>query len=271
MPDRRRSRKGRPPRPRFEPVEVVTPFATARVEPDPRRPGGRTLLLDEHEASHVDLDDPTHLDWAYVRRIGDVVDTVRAPGTAIDAVHLGGGACTLARYVLATRPRSTNEVYELDPGVLTLAREHLGLRTDPRLRVRIGDAAELLRGRDDASADLIVGDAFERQAIPPAMTDPGFVGGHVRRVLRPGGVFVLNVVDDRGWPVARGHADALSGAFAHVAALVPRAIARHRAAGNVVLVASAAPLPLRELEARAAGSMDREEIVNLPRRADAPR
>ena len=263
MPDRRRSRKGRPPRAPFEPVEVRTPFALARVEPDPRRPGGRTLLLDEHEASHVDVDDPSHLDWAYVRRIGDVIDALRPAGTAIDAVHLGGGACTLARYVLATRPRSTNEVFELDPGVLTLARDHLGLRTGPRLRVRIGDAAELLRGRDDASADLVVGDAFERQAIPAAMTAPAFVADHVRRVLRPAGVFVLNVVDERGYPVARGHAETLAAAFGHVAAVVPRAIARHRAAGNVVLVASDAPLPLADLAQRAAGSMDREELVNV--------
>ena len=262
MPDRRRSRKGRPARPPAEPVEVVTPYATARVEPDPRRPGGRTLVLDEHEASHVDLDDPEHLDWAYVRRIGDVVDLFRPPGTAIDAVHLGGGACTLARYVLATRPRSTNEVYELDPGVLDLAREHLGLRTSPRLRVRVGDAVELLGRRDSASADLVIGDAFDRQVIPAAMATERFARD-VARVLRPAGVFVLNVVDERGHPVATGHASTLAAVFAHVAMVVPRAITRRRAAGNVVVVASAEPLPVRELAARAAGSMDREEVSTL--------
>ena len=218
-------------------------------------------MLDDHEASHVDVDEPTHLDWGYVRRIGDVIDHFRPPGTAIDAVHLGGGACTLARYVLATRPRSTNEVYELDPGVLDLARSHLGLRTSPRLRVRIGDAADLLAGGDDASADLVVGDAFERQEIPAAMTSTAFVEEHVRRVLRPAGVFVLNVVDDRGHPIASRHARTLARSFAHVVAVVPRAIARGRAAGNVVLVAGGRPLPLRALAERAAGSMDREQIV----------
>ncbi|MDQ5808984.1 MAG: spermidine synthase, partial [Actinomycetota bacterium] len=108
-----------------------------RVERDPRRPTGRFLLLDERESSHVDLADPTWLEFAYVRRIADVVDRVRPKVV----VHLGGGACTLARYVLATRPGSVNEVYERDEGVLRVAREHLGLRTHPRLRVRIGDAA----------------------------------------------------------------------------------------------------------------------------------
>jgi spermidine synthase len=217
------------------------------------------LTLDDHEASYVDLDDPTHLAWPYVRRIGDVIDVFRSPGTAIDAIHLGGGACTLPRYVLATRPKSTNEVYELDPGVLAVAREHLGLRTSPRLKVRIGDAAALLARRDDASADLVVGDAFDRQEIPEAMTTEAFAHD-VRRVLRPAGVFVLNVVDDRGLPRARDRAATLGTAFAHVATVVPRAIARHRAGGNVIVVASPAPLPLRTLADRAAGSVDREEV-----------
>jgi spermidine synthase len=197
-----------------------------------------------------------------VRRIGDVIDTFRPPGTAIDAVHLGGGACTLARYVLATRPRSTNEVYEHDPGVLDLAREHLGLRTSPRLRVRIGDAAQLLARRDDAGADVVIGDAFVRQDIPEPLTTLAFTS-EVRRVLRPAGVYVLNVVDTRGLPLARAHAATLGHAFAHIAAIAPRSIVRRRAGGNVILVASRAALPLDALAARAAGSVDREEIVSL--------
>ena len=261
VPDRVRSRKG-PRRRAVEPVETPTAFAHARVEPDPARPGGRILLLDEHETSHVDLDDPSHLEWAYVRRIGDVVDAFRPPGTAIDAVHLGGGACTLARYVLATRPRSTNEVHEIDAGVLDLARMHLGLRTSPRLRVRIGAAEELLACRDDRSADLVIGDAFEGQEVPAAFGTPAFAAT-LERVLRPSGVYALNVVDDRGAPLARGHAANLRTAFAHVAAIAPRAILRNRAGGNVIVIASNVPLPLKELAARASGSLDREDVVDL--------
>jgi hypothetical protein len=266
MPDRVRSRRG-PRRRAAEPVETRTLHAHARVEPDPRRPGGRLLLLDDHETSYVDVEDPSHLAWAYVRRIGDVIDCFRPPGTAIDAVHLGGGACTLARYVLATRPRSTNEVYEIDPGVLDLARMHLGLRTSPRLRVRIGAAHELLARRPDASADLVIGDAFEGQDVPAPHGTPAFAA-QLRRVLRPAGVYTLNVVDDRGLPLARAHAETLGGRFAHVAAIAPRSIVRHRAGGNVIVLASDVALPLDALAARTAGSPDREEILELPR---APR
>jgi spermidine synthase len=196
-----------------------------------------------------------------VRRIGDVIDVFRPVGSAIDVVHLGGGAATLARYVAATRPRSHQVVVELDPGVVDLAREHLGLRTHPRLRVRVGDAAVLLPKRPDASVDLVVTDAFDRPAsIPEALTTPAFAV-ELRRVLRPAGIHVLNVVDARGVPHARAHASTLHQTFEHVALVVPRAMLRNRASGNALVLASASPLPLRDLATRAAGSLDREEIV----------
>ena len=198
-----------------------------------------------------------------MRRIGDVVDVFRPAGSAIDAVHLGGGAATLARYVEATRPRSRQVVVESELAVVEVAREHLGLRTHPRLRVRVGDAAALLPKRPDASVDLVITDAFDRPSqIPSALTTPAFAR-EVARVLRPSGIHVLNVVDVRGVPDARRHASTLSVAFGHLAVVAPRAMLRNRAGGNALVLASNAPLPLKALAERAAGSLDREEILDL--------
>ena len=121
-------------------------------------------------------------------------------------MHVGGGAFALPRYVAATRPRSRQDVLELDPGVVALAREHLGLRLSPRLRVRIGDAAALLPARPDRSADLVIGDAFDGPDVPAAAGDARSSPPHVRRVLRPGGVYALNVIDVPPLDVARAHA-----------------------------------------------------------------
>jgi SAM-dependent methyltransferase len=245
-------------------VETAVAGGLARIEPDPRRPGGRMLTIGAQDASYVDLDDPGHLEWPYVRRIGDVVDLFRPERSAIVAVHLGGGAATLARYVEATRPRSRQVVVEVDEAVVALARAHLGLRTHPRLRVRVGDAAVLLPRRPDATVDLVVIDAFDGAgAVPPALTTPAFAA-EVRRVLRPSGVAVLNVVDRSGAPLARRHAATLRRAFGHVALVLPRAMARNRAGGNALVLASPAPLPLRALAVRAAGSPDREEVLPVP-------
>jgi spermidine synthase len=237
-------------------VEIPTAFHVARVERDPRRPTGRFLLLDGRESSHVDLADPTWLEFGYMRRIADVADLVRPR----EVVHLGGGACTLARYIAATRRGSVHEVYERDEGVLRVAREHLGLRTHPRLRVRIGDAASFLPRRRDASADLVIGDAFVGVDVPEALTTPEFTA-HVRRVLRPAGVYALNVDDAAPLPVARRHAATLAAAFEHIAVVAARPLLRGRGGGNVVLLASRAPLPLDALRRRAAGSVDREEVL----------
>ena len=240
---------------------MQTAFTLARVEPDPRRASGRILLLGPQEASYSDLVDPTRLEWSYVRRIGDVVDLFRPPASAIDAVHIGGGAGTLARYIAATRSRSSQELYELDPDVAALAREHLGLRSGPRLRVRVGEGAALLRRRADVSADLVIGDAFTGPDVPQVLLTEEHAS-EVRRVLRPGGVYVLNLVDRPTLEVVRSQVALLRARFAHVAAIAPRKVLRGRAGGNVLLVASAAPLPLEALAERAAVSMDREQVVD---------
>ena len=242
---------------------MQTAFTLARVEADPRRPSGRILLLGPQEASYSDLVDPTRLEWSYVRRIGDVIDLFRPPSSAADVVHVGGGAGTLARYVAATRSGSWQELYEIDPGVTALAREHLGLRPSPWLRVRTGDAAALLRRRADESADLVIGDAFEGSpaSVPPVLLTEDHAE-EVRRVLRPGGVYVVNVVDEPALSIVREQAALLRERFAHVLAIAPRKVLRRRAGGNVLLVASAQPLPLDALARRAAASLDRELVVD---------
>ena len=53
------------------------------------------------------------------------------PAEPIDAVHLGGGGFTIPRYLAATRPGSDNLVLELDPGVIDVAEDELGLRLGP--------------------------------------------------------------------------------------------------------------------------------------------
>ena len=174
-----------------------------------------------------------------MRRIADLIDAFRPPGTALDVLHVGGGACALPRYVEATRPRSRQLVWEIDAGVVALARAHLGLRASPRLRVKVGDAAELIRARPDA-----LGRPRDRRRVRRAATcrrssrRPAFVD-QVRRVLRPAGVYALNVIDLPPLDAVRAHDALVRAAFAHVAWVAPPGVLRGRAPGNVVLLASA--------------------------------
>ena len=254
---RGRERRGRPAP---APVEVRTPHAFAEVIADPRRPSSRTLLLDGREAGQVDLRDPRLLSFAYMRRIADLIDAFRPAGSGIDAIHVGGGACALARYVEATRPPSRQLVFEVDPGVVALARAHLGLRPSPRLRIKVGDAADLVLARPDKSADLVIGDAFSGPHVPIQLSGPAFVG-HVRRVLRPTGVYAINVIDIPPLQEVHGHSAVIEEAFEHVLWVAPPGVLRGRAPGNVVLFASAVPLPVAALERAARSAVPREQVL----------
>jgi spermidine synthase len=250
MGEPRRRGPARPDAPSAARVRVRTVLADAEVIPEPARPWRRLLRLDGEDASHVDLRDPTWLEFAYVRRLADLADLLAPPGAPLRVLHLGGGACTLARYVQATRPRSRQEVAEPDGALLELARTHLGLRTSPALRVRVLDGREVLERRAPGTADLVVLDAFVGTQIPEQLVDAGAVAA-ARRALRPGGVLAANVVDVPPLPAARALASRLAEAFDHVAITATRKVVRVRQGGNVVLAGSSDPLPVPALRARA--------------------
>src|SRR6202011_3547289 len=136
----------------------------AELVTDPDRPGGRTLLLDGTPQSHVDLDDPAHIVFEYVRRLAHVVDL--APPGPLRVLHLGGGALTLPRYVAATRPGSGQQVVEIDGALLRLVRERLPLGRDARVRVRTGDARDVLARTHPCAFDLVVVDVFAGGSMP---------------------------------------------------------------------------------------------------------
>jgi spermidine synthase len=99
----------------------------AELVRDADRPRAWTLLVDGAPQSHVDLDDPQHLEFEYMRRFGHLVDLAAPPGEPLRVLHLGGGGLTLARYVAATRPGSSQLAVEADAALVDLVRRRLPL------------------------------------------------------------------------------------------------------------------------------------------------
>ncbi|MEU2614588.1 fused MFS/spermidine synthase [Micromonospora sp. NPDC007271] len=224
----------------------------AELAPDPDRPGSWTLLLDGAPQSHVDLTDPTHLEFEYVRRLAAALDLVAPAGAPLRVLHLGGGALTLPRYVTATRPGSVQRVSEVDGALVELVRRALPWPTDPRLRVRVADARATLTSSRDASYDVVVADVFAGARTPAHLTSVEYAA-EVARVLRPGGSYLANIAD--GPPLRHARAQ-----VATVRTVLPRAclvgdaaVLRGRRYGNLVLVASRVEPPVPELARRAAG------------------
>jgi spermidine synthase len=245
--------RGRAPGRGRTPETVTAPVdgGLAELVPDRDRPRGWTLLLDGRPQSHVDLDDPAHLDFEYQRRLGHIADLAAPPGRPLHAVHLGGGAFTLARYVAATRPRSTQQVIEIDAALVRFVRHELPLDPAGRIRVRGTDARAGLAKMPDGWADLIIADVFSGARTPAHLTSREFLAD-VRRVLRPDGLYAANLAD--GPPLAhlRAQIATARAAFAEVCLTADPAVLRGRRFGNAVLLAADRELPLAELTRRAA-------------------
>ncbi|MFD8011607.1 spermidine synthase [Streptomyces sp. NPDC058955] len=223
----------------------------AELIPDRDRPRAWTLLLDGAPQSHVDLDDPAALTFEYQRRLGHVADLAAPPGRPLQAVHLGGGAFTLARYVAATRPRSTQQVVEIDEPLVRLVRRELPLDPGARIRVRATDARAGLAKVPDGWADLIIADVFRGARTPAHLTSTEFLD-EVRRALRPGGTYAANLAD--GPPLAhlRGQIATAAAVFPELALIADPTVLRGRRFGNAVLVASDRELPVADLTRRVA-------------------
>jgi hypothetical protein len=218
----------------------------AQIEPDRWADGSYTLIVDGTPQSHVDLDDPSRLFFEYVQRIGHVIDEWGDPGQPMTALHLGGGALTLPRYVSVTRPGSRQQVLELDEELVSFVREHLPLPRQSGIRVRYGDARTLLARLPAAlrgAVDLIVVDVFAGARIPAHVTSVEFYR-EVAEFLAPGGIVAVNIADGPGLAFARGQAATLRLVLPHVAALAETGVLKGRRFGNVVLVGSASGLPL---------------------------
>ncbi|MFY1598976.1 spermidine synthase [Micromonospora sp. WMMD737] len=224
----------------------------AELVPDPDRTGSWTLLLDGAPQSHVDLADPTHLEFEYVRRLAAAIDLVAPAGAPLRVLHLGGGALTLPRYVSATRPGSTQRVVEVDGALVELVRQSLPWQPDPRLKVRVADARAVLAASRDASYDVVVADVFAGARTPAHLTSVEYAA-EVARVLRPSGFHLANVADGPPLRHARAQVATLRSVLPRACLVGDAAVLRGRRYGNLVLVAGRVEPPVPELTRRAAG------------------
>ncbi|MEO9139665.1 MAG: fused MFS/spermidine synthase [Jatrophihabitans sp.] len=208
------------------------------------RPGGWLLTVDRIRQSYVDLDDPGYLDFEYVQAFADVVDAM--PEGRLAVTHVGGGACTLARYVAHSRPGSPQIVLEPDESLTTLVRARLPFARTTRVRIRPVDGRTGVAALHDASADVLVLDAFHGGRVPPELTTSEFVAD-VARVLRPDGVLLVNVADGPPVEYTRRLSATVRRLLPEMLIVADPSVLKGRRFGNVVLAASRRPLPVDEV------------------------
>jgi spermidine synthase len=233
------------------PCQSETAYHCVRAVTDPARPTGRFLVLDTLLHSYVDVSDPTYLDFPYIQALASVADDVRPAGQPISALHLGGGGLTMPRYLAATRPGTRSRVLEIDGGVIAFDRANLALGNVKGLTIDVGDARVHLAGEPPAGRDLVIGDAFGGLAVPWHLTTREVVA-QLRRILRPDGIYSVNVIDFPPNRFVRAEVATIASVFPYVAIIADPPSLTGTGGGNFVVVASASPLPLDAVRARLA-------------------
>ncbi|MET7683759.1 fused MFS/spermidine synthase [Streptomyces sp. NPDC005423] len=230
-----------------EPIPVIraVDHGTAKLMPDVDRERAWLLTVDGAPQSYVDLDEPTHLEFEYTRRLGHVLDTLAEPGCPLDVLHLGGGALTLPRYVAATRPGSRQDVVEADHGLLELVAQYLPLPADPPgIAVHGADARAWLETAPDDSADVLIADVFGGTQVPAHLASAAYAR-EAERVLRDGGVYLANLADAAPFGFLRAQLANLATAFEELALIAEPGVLRGRRFGNAILVAAHHPVDTR--------------------------
>ncbi|MFO7779003.1 MAG: fused MFS/spermidine synthase [Nitriliruptoraceae bacterium] len=233
------------------PCEYESAYYCAYIATDEERPSGRALWLDTLRHSYVDLEDPSYLEFTYTQWFGDVISAIAPGGEPLSTLHLGGAGFTMPRYLRAVHPGSTSEVLEVDPLLVDLAQDELGLELGDDISVRIGDARSTIDELPVGAHDLVIGDAFGGVAVPWHLATVEF-NRLVEQRLRPDGVYTMNVIDYGPRAFLRAELATLAAVFDHLAVLGrPGSFgdATRGVGGNYVVVASDAALPIEAIRA----------------------
>ena len=181
-------------RPDTETITESIDSGTAELVPEVGSRRSWTLRVNGTPQSHVDLDDPTYLEFEYVRRLAHIVD-LTAPSRVL---HLGGGALTLARYVAESLPRASQQVAEIDAGLIAFIRRELP--PPARVKITTGDARAVLAKARPGTFDLIVTDCFAGARTPAHLTSVEFVR-QASAALADDGIYAANIGDGNGLAV----------------------------------------------------------------------
>lgn len=209
---------------------------------DPDNSNGWLLRINGVMSSHIDLADPLFLDFEYMRWIAALVESRWRPETRpkLRLLHLGGGACSLARYFNAAYPQARQVVVELDGKLADYVRGWFDLPKAPLLRIRVGEARTVTESLTPQTKDVIIRDVFAGALTPLALTTREF-NDHVDRVLAPGGLYVANSGDSPDLRSAREDAATIAATFEHTMIIADPAMLKGRRYGNMVMAGSHEP------------------------------
>jgi spermidine synthase len=153
---------------------------------------------------------PNVLELAYTREMMAGL-LLREPPWPRNALLIGLGAGSLAKFIYHRLPETKITVVEINPRVEIIARLHFKLPNDPsRLRVILGDGAHFMLQEDGESYDYILVDGFDESGKAGVLdTEPFYQACRAR--LTSTGLFSVNLLGrNRGFAASK---DRIAAAF----------------------------------------------------------
>lgn len=185
----------------------------------------------------------------YHRMMAQVIQQVAPQG---HVVVMGGGGFSLPKYLTTHIKGATVDAIEIDPKIVSLAREHFFLdealaAASSELRVIEDDAWKVLQNAKASSIDVLVNEVFAgRKSLGPLGTAAG--ARVVKEKLADGGVYLADVrcpLEGRRAALLLQVTDVFAQEFAHVA-YVPEWPDTPKTPGNNLLIATDADITLPE-------------------------
>ncbi len=158
---------------------------------------------------------------------------------------LGGGACLYPAFLDRNIPGSLNEVVEIDPAVIRIAREYFDVPAD--LNVIIADARGYVRAMGGRKRyDLVFLDAFNSYSVPFHLATEEFIR-EISALLEADGILMANCIDILAvGKFLSAYLNTVQKVFAHIEVYVPADIAVDQRS-TFVVVASQKPLEMQNL------------------------
>lgn len=214
---------------------------TAEIQADDMRAGGFLLCVNGVPSSHIVVGEPRELEFEYMRWIAGMVETSVDKPDKLRITHLGGGACSLARYFADVWPASRNTVVELDAKLGELVREQFDIPRSPAVKIRAGDAREVTDGFLPHSRDVIIRDVFAGDTTPKNLSTIDFYRA-AHSSLAPGGLYLANCGTHSDLKEAKEELAGMAEVFPYLAVIADPPMLKGRRYGNVVLIGSDRPV-----------------------------
>lgn len=209
------------------------------------------------EQSAIDLSRPRVIEFEYLQHMDLLLDAGLqvwdSPHPRV--LHAGAGACALPLAWEATYPQLSQVAVEIDPELAEEVSRAAGLKRKPRLKLRVGDAAEVLTG-SQSRYNVIVRDAFIGPHTPHHLRTSSWTRLVSSRLLDEG-VYLANVGRDSS-NVGKEDVATILDAFPASTIITDPKVWRGDRSGNLVVAGWVGDLP------------DFEEIERQIRRLPLP-